>query len=1046
MTSVRPRFAACILLLTAVVAAGGAIARPAIAVAQGAPLSALKWRSVGPYIGGRVVAVTGVKGEANRFYMGAVDGGVWKSTDFGLRWTNISDSTLPGSSISIGAIAVAPSNASVIYVGTGEADIRNTFITGDGVFRSSDAGKTWTRAGLEDTHTISNLAVDPSNPDVVYASSLGHVFVPDSARGVFKTTDGGRTWQKVLFVNDSTGCVNLVMDPTNANVLYAAMWQVYRTPWGLFSGGAGSGIYKTTDGGAHWSDLTHDSGLPSGIMGKIGVAVAASAPSVVYAAIQARDGGVFRSADGGATWSRVNDEWKLRQRAFYYMAIFADPKDSNTVYMPQVDAVYKSTDGGKTFTTRLRTPHGDNHVIWINPDDTRILLEGNDGGATVSTDDGKTWSQEHNQPTGQFYDVNLDDRFPFHIYGAQQDEGSYEGPSATSQRSVPTDEWKRVAYGESTPAVPDPAHPDVNFGSGYYSIFMRYDRATEEYRDVSPWPNYQEGASSGELKYRLAWTHPILFSPNNRRELLVGAQAVLKSLDGGQTWHAISPDLTRNDPATEGPSGGPIDLDQSGAEIYPYVSALAVSPRDDRVIWAGSSDGLVHVTTDGGRHWQKLTVPGLPAWCEISSIEPAHGDRKTAWLTAQRYQWDDLAPYVYKTTDLGRHWTPITDDLPGDEYAFVIRQDPGDPDLLFLGTKSAAWMSLDGGSHWQSLQLNLPHVEVRGIAIDRREGDVVIATHGRSFWILDNLAVLEQMTRPAAPAADGAALFAVQRVWLSHDFGSGGGFGGAADAGANPPFGAAVFFQVPASYDGTTPASLTFADASGRTIRRFDLHQKAARPVKLDTIEDPTARREAIEAQATSIVPGMNQFQWDLRYPDATEVTGFQPPVAAGGLPDDVDGPTVTPGSYRVTLTYGDRKLEQRFDVALDPRIHATAAALRSRLSLGLRIHSDLDALDRTLNLAIAARDSLSASANADGRERAATLDSAINALVQLGIKSSEGSLLHETKLRSHLAYLAADLDLTYGAPTSTESAVFAVLDREAKAGEARLQALMRGL
>ncbi len=1007
--------------------------------------SKLAWRSVGPFIGGRVVAVTGVKGNPNLFYMGAVDGGVWKSTDYGLRWTNISDSTLPGSSISIGAIAVAPSNASVIYVGTGESDIRNTFITGDGVFRSSDAGKTWTRAGLEDTHTISNLVVDPTNPDVVYASSLGHVFQPNAERGVFKTTDGGRTWQKVLFVNDSTGCVNLVMDPANPNVLYAAMWQVYRAPWGLFSGGAGSGIWKTTDGGAHWTDLTHNPGLPSGILGKIGVAVAGSAPNVVYAAIQAKDGGVFRSSDGGATWQHVNDEMKLRQRAFYYMAIFADPKDSNTVYMPQVDAVYKSTDGGKTWPTRLRPPHGDNHVVWVNPDDPRVLLEGNDGGATVSTDGGKTWSQEHNQPTGQFYDVSLDGRFPFHIYGSQQDEGSYEGPSATGARSVPTDEWKRVAYGESTPAVPDPGHPEVNIGSGYNSNFMRYDRSTDQYQDVSPWPDYQEGASSGELKYRLAWTHPILFSPNNRRELLVGAQVVLKSLDGGQTWRAISPDLTRNDPATEGPSGGPVDLDQSGAEIYPYVSALAVSPRDDKVIWAGSSDGLVHVTTNGGARWQNLTLPGLPPWCWISSIEPAHGDRNAAYLTAQRYQWDDFAPYVYKTTDLGRHWTPITTGLPSDEYAYVIRQDPGDADLLFLGTKSAAWMSLDGGAHWQSLQLNLPRVEVRGIAIDRRQGDVVIATHGRSFWILDDLGVLEQLTKRAAPPADSAALFAVARVWLSHDYGSGGGFGGAPDAGQNPAFGATVFFQVPQGYDGTTPVSLTFSDAAGHTIRRFDLHPKAAHPAKLDTIESPTARRAAPEAQLTSITPGMNRFRWDLRYPDATEVTGFEPPVPAGGLPDEVDGPTVTPGAYRVVLRYGDGKTEQRFDVALDPRIHATPAALRSRLTLSLRIHAALDSLDRTLNRAIALRDSLAANSTDGGRERAAALDSAIAGLVALDIKSSEGSLLHETKLRSHLAYLAADLDLTYAAPTPAEAAVFQALDREAKAGEARLRSLMRG-
>lgn len=1043
MSRARPWSASLRPLRTGAFAA--ALALPAAVAAQTAPLSALRWRSVGPYIGGRVVAVTGVRGDPNLFYMGAVDGGVWKSTDYGLRWTCITDSTLPGSSISIGAIAVAPSDSSVIYVGTGESDIRGDVITGDGVFRSADAGKTWTRAGLEDTHTISNLVVDPANPDVVYASSLGHVFAPDPNRGVFKTTDGGTTWQKIMFVNDSTGAVNLVMDPGNPQVLYVAMWQAWRTPWALSSGGAGSGIYKTTDGGAHWSNLTLNPGLPAGeTIGKVGLAVAASAPNVVYATIQARDGGVFRSGDGGGTWQRVNSEWKLRQRAFYYMAIFADPKDSNTVYMPAVDALWVSHDGARTFT-RLRTPHGDNHVLWINPDDPRILLEGNDGGATVSTDAGTTWSPEHNQPTGQFYDVNLDDRFPFHIYGAQQDEGSFEGPSATSEHAVPLSEWKRSAYGESTPSVPEPGDPDVTFGSGYFSIFLRYDQATGQYQDVSPWPNYQEGASSGELKYRLAWTHPILFSPANPRELLVGAQLVLKSDDAGATWHAISPDLTRNDPATEAPSGGPVDLDQSGAEVYPYVSALAVAPRDVRVIWAGSSDGLVHVTADGGRTWRAVTLPGLPAWSEINAIEPGHGDPGTAYLVAQRYMWDDFTPYVYKTIDLGRHWRRVTDGLPADEYALTIRQDPGDADLLFLGTKSAVYVSLDAGAHWQPLSLNLPRVQVRGVAIARREGEVVIATHGRAFWILDDLATLEQMTRRAAPPADGAALFAVQQAWLTHQYGGASGPGGAPDAGQNPPFGATVFFQVPSGYDGTTPVSLTFTDSAGRAIRRFDLHLKpAGHPVKLDTIESPTARKRALGERLTAITPGMNRFQWDLRYPDATEVNGFEPPIAAGGLDDEVDGPVVVPGSYRVVLRCGGQEAAARFTVALDPGIRAPAAALRARLALELGIHRDLDSLDRTINAAIAVRDSLSAASGDGTRERAAALDSAIDALVQLNIHSSEGSLLHETKLRSHLAYLAADVDLAYAAPTAAEAAVFEVLDREAKAGEARLRALMR--
>jgi photosystem II stability/assembly factor-like uncharacterized protein len=1022
-----------------------ALALPAGATAQRAPqqgpLSALRWRSVGPYIGGRVVAVTGVRGEPNLFYMGGVDAGVWKSTDYGLKWTNISDSTLPGTSNSIGAIATAPSNAQVLYVGTGESDIRGDMITGDGVFRSDDAGKTWKPAGLEDTHTIMGLVVNPNNPDVVYAASMGHVFVPGPHRGVFETTDGGAHWQRVLSVNDSTGAVALGMDAKDPNVLYAAMWQAYRTPWTLSSGGAGSGLYKTTDGGAHWTNISSNPGLPPGPLGKIGIAVAPSAPATVYATIQARDGGVFRSDDGGETWKRVNDEWKLRQRAFYYTAIFVDPKDPNTVYMPEVDALFVSHDGAKTFT-RLHTPHGDNHIVWINPDDPTILLEGNDGGATVSTDGGKTWSSEHNQPTGQFYHINLDDQFPFHIYGAQQDEGSFGGPSATSAGSIPLAAWDRTAYGESTPSVPEPGNPDVTYGSGYFSIFLKQDQSIEQYQSASPWPNYQEGSASDALKYRFAWTHPILFSPANPKELLIGSQYVMQSEDGGQTWRTISPDLTRNDPATEAPTGGPIDLDQSSAEVYPYVSAIGVSPRDGQVIWAGSSDGLVHVTTDGGQHWQGLTLPGLPDWSDITSIEPSHSDRGTAYLTAWRYMWDDFRPYVYKTTDLGQHWTAITRGLPDDGYVFAVRQDPQDADLLFLGTRSTVYVSLDGGGLWQPLSLNLPPVQVRDVAINSREGAVAIATHGRAFWVLDNLALLEQLTTRAAPPADSAALFAPQRAWLTHAYGT-SSFGSGGDAGQNPPFGTTVFFQLPSSYDGTTPVSLSFSDAAGNLVRRFALHPKAKQePSRTELEEMQPAERRAVEQQKlTSAEAGMNGFQWNLRYPDATEVNGFQPPVPAGGLPDEVDGPEVVPGSYRVTLSYGGHEMTQAFDVALDPRIHATLGVLRQRLALDLKIHTALDSLDRMINQALDVRDHLGRGARA--RRTVSALDSTISSLVQLNLHSSEGTLLHEAKLRSHLAYLAADIDLAYAAPTEAQAAVFEELQREVQAGEQRLQTLM---
>ncbi len=1009
----------------------GCVAVSALPVAAAAPtlapqtvMHALSWRNIGPWIGGRVVAVTGVSNDANLFYMGAVDGGIWKSTNYGNRWINISDGTLPGSSNSIGALAVAQSNPRIIYAGTGESDIRGDVITGDGVFKSVNAGKTWTYAGLRETHTISSLVVDPHNPNVVYASSMGHVFKPNADRGVFKSTDGGASWHKVLFVNGDTGAIDLVMDPHDPRTLYAAMWQANRTPWKLTSGGPGSGLYKTTDGGAHWKNLTHNPGYSHAILGRIGVSVSASQPNVVYSITQSKDGGVFRSADGGATWTRVNKEWKLRQRAFYYMSIYVDPTNPNTVYVPNVDALWVSHNGGKTFA-KLRPPHGDNHIVWINPRDPRILLEGNDGGATVSTDGGTTWSTEHNQPTGQYYHISLDDQFPFHVYGAQQDEGSFEGPSASSDGMIPDGAWHRVAYGESTFVAPEPGNPNVTYGSGYFSIFLRYDMATGQYQSVSPWPNYQEGSASRELKYRFGWTHPIIFSPVDPKRLLIGSQYVLQSDDHGATWKRISPDLTRNDPRTEAPSGGPVDIDQSGAEIYPGIASLAVSPLDGNVLWAGSDDGLIHVTTDDGAHWRATAPPGLPEWSDITSIEPSHTAAGTAYLTASRYMWDDFHPYVYRTTDYGAHWTALTGGLPNDQYAFVVRQDPNAPNLLFLGTKNTVYTSFDGGASWQPLSLNLPHVQVRDIAIDTRQGQIAVATHGRAFWILDNLTLLEQLAKQPVLDADAAQLFAPQTAWLTHAYGASEYAKLIPNVGENPPFGATVIFALPKT-GAKTPMTLAFTDEKGQLVRRFTLHLGTAKG---------------------DVHAGVNRFVWNLRYPDATEVTGFKPPIAAGGLPDTVDGPIVTPGHYTVVLTADGSTITKPFDVTLDPRLHATAGDLEARLALQQRIHATLNQLDVTLNRAIAMRDRLNAAVvshrvtPAKARPVLAALDTTIHALVQLKIQSSEGSLLHETKLRSHLAYLAADIDLAYLRPTAAQYAVFEDLDHQATAGEASLNA-----
>ena len=509
-------------------------------------MSKLTWRSIGPYIGGRSVAVDGVPGK-DIFYMGGVEGGVWKSTDYGLSWANITDGKLPGVASPIGSLAVAPSNSSIMYAGTGEADIRGDFDSGDGVYKTTDGGKNWSYAGLRETHMIAKLLIDPRDPNVVYAASMGHVFRPNAERGIFKTTDGGKSWKKVFYSDDKTGGADLAMDSRNPSVVYAAMWQAQRVPWKLTSGGPGSGLYKTTNGGGRWTKISSNRGFATGTLGKIGVSVAQSDPRVVYATVQALDGGVFRSSDGGATWKRTNAEMKLRQRAFYYTAIYADPTNPRVAYAPEVDGIYKTKDGGKTFTN-IDMPHGDNHIIWIDPQRPTTLLVGNDGGGTISVDGGAHWSSERNQPTGQFYHVALDDQFPFHVFGASQDEGAFEGPSAAVGPGIGPGDWHNVALGESTFVAPEPGDPEVTYGSGYYSSFVRFNRITGDVKNVSPWPRYMAGASSAQTKFRFGWTHPIFFSPADPRELLVAGQVVFSSMDHGQTWKIISPDLTRNDP------------------------------------------------------------------------------------------------------------------------------------------------------------------------------------------------------------------------------------------------------------------------------------------------------------------------------------------------------------------------------------------------------------------------------------------------------------------------------------------------------------------
>ncbi len=1003
--------------------------------------SALKWRSVGPYTGGRVTTVAGVAAEPNVFYMGTAGGGVWETEDYGHSWKNISDKDFKCNNI--GAMAIAPSNPKIIYVGTGDSAPRNTVLTGEGMYKSTDGGKTWTFVGLGETHIISWILVDPNNPDVVYAAALGHLFGPNPDRGVFKTTDGGKTWNKILYVDDDTGAISMAMDPSNPQVVYAAMWQMSRSHWTFSSGGPGSGIYKTTDGGANWTNISHAAGLPTGIFGRVGIAVAPSQPNVVYALIQAdyqgQAGGLFRSDDAGQNWTLINDSMDITQRAFYYSNVYVDPKDPNTIYLPNV-GVYVSRDKGKTLTA-LHPPHGDNHVLWINPNNPEILIEGNDGGASVSLNGGKAWSSEDNQPTGQFYHANLDDQFPFHIYGAQQDRSSVEGPSAVAAGGIPP-VWTNITGGEMSWVVPTPGEPWITYGSGYYSMEWKENRRTELSTNVSPWPDYKFGLAGTEEKYRFGWNHhPVVFAPGNDKELLMGANVLFETLDAGIHWKVISPDLTRNDKSKQGRPGGPISADVTGEEMFDTLSSIAFSPLTDNVIWTGSDDGLVYVTTDAGGHWSQVRPPTMPDWSVITCIEPSHTKAGTAYVSASRFDWDDFHPYVYKTADYGKHWTEITTGLPEDQYLESVREDPKEPNLLFAGTSGTVYFSQDGGQNWRPLSLNLPAVRVNDIEIQPQQHAVVLATFGRGFWVLDNLQFLEQMGT-SSPASDAAHLFKPQQAWLVTR--RGGGFGPQGAGGENLAAGVTVFFNVPADYNGSTPVSLSFSDSNGKLIRSFTLHLKPkGKPAPTPPSENPAVTRKEQEEKATAIEPGMNRFQWDLTYPDAVDVKGIFNSGFAAAVPV---GPEVVPGTYDVTLTYGDATQKQSFVVKLDPQLQTTRAELQQRFDLLMRIHDALNRLDTNLNQAIDARDALekavaNKSVSSDQAQPAIDqLNHDIDDLVDLKIQSSEGALVYPGRLRAWLTSIAGQVSMALVSPTPAMVQVADGYIHDAGAGVSRLQ------
>ncbi|MGQ0643547.1 MAG: VPS10 domain-containing protein [Gemmatimonadaceae bacterium] len=856
---------------------------------------ALDWRNIGPTRGGRVTTVSGVPNDPFMYYMGATGGGVWKTEDAGVSWRNISDGFLKTGSI--GSIAVALDDPNVIYVGMGESPIRGVASSqGDGVYRSTDAGRTWTHVGLEKTRTISRVLVHPKNADVAWVGAQGTRWIASEDRGVFKTTDGGKTWKKTLTLGPNVGVSELALDVVNPRILYAATWEHQRLPWLVKSGGPGSSIWKSTDAGDTWTRLTE--GLPKGTMGKTSVAVSPANADRVWALVEAEpEGGLYRSDDAGKTFRRINDTREIRARPWYYIHMLADTKNADVVYIMNAPLL-KSIDGGRTFTS-IAVPHGDNHALWINPNNAQNLINGNDGGANISFNGGRTWSTQQNQPTAQFYRVNTDNKFPYRVYSGQQDNSSV-GQLGWDPSGFVLDwkSWDVRAGCESAFLAFDPNDPRYTYGGCYQGIIEEHDAETGKTRNIQVWPALGLGEPSDLQKYRFNWNAPIVASPHDPKTLYHAGNRVFASTDRGYTWNPISPDLTRNDKTKQGLGGSPLTNEGAGGEVYGTISALSESPIERGVIWVGSDDGLVQVTRDGGQSWTNVTPPGLPGEGLIATIDASPHARGAAYFALARYKLGDDAPYAYKTTDYGRTWTRITSGLRDAEPVRVVREDPARRGLLLSGTETGIYVSFDDGARWQTLQLNLPRVPVTDMQI-RRDGDVAISTEGRAFWVLDDIAPLREMAPNIASTS--AYLFkpsdAVRLEWGSPAVPAGAG-------GRNKPPGALIRYVLPQAADSTQEIKLAILDGGGAIVRSYSSRPRADAPPAGPGVPAP---------RLLPVKKGMNAFTWDVRSEPAPRVAGVLQP----GNPQ---GYRVAPGQYSVRLTAFGTTLTQPFRVVPDPR------------------------------------------------------------------------------------------------------------------------------
>ena len=991
----------------------------ALAQQQSDPLKDLRFRLIGPFRGGRSVAVAGVATNPREYFFGSVGGGVWKTLDAGRSWQPVSDGGVFKTS-SVGAIAVSESDPATVYVGMGEACVRGNASNGDGVYKSVDAGRTWVNVGLRETYHIGSVVIHPKNPDIVYVAALGHLWGPNAERGVYRTLDGGKTWKQVLAKNADTGAVDLAMDRSNPRVVYAAFWQVRRQPWRFDSGGPGSGLWKTTDGGDTWTDISHAQGLPRGIEGRVSVTVSPVNPDRVWAMVEASDGGLFRSDDAGKVWTRVNEQNSLRQRAWYFSHIFADTKNADEVYALNVGA-FRSIDGGRTFTP-MSTPHSDNHDLWISPLDPNRMIEANDGGAAVTLDGGITWSTIDNQPTAQFYRVALDEDFPYHAYGAQQDNSTVRIAARTAAAGITDRDWYDVGGGESGWIAPDPRDSEIVYAGSYGNLITRQDHHTGQLRNINAWPDNPMGYGAESLKYRFQWSFPIVFSPHDPKTLYIGSNVLMKTESEGQNWTNISPDLTRDDKAKQKSSGGPITQDNTSIEYYDTIFTVAESPLAKGQIWVGTDDGLVQLTRDAGKTWSNVTPKGMPDWIRINAIEPSPFDAGTAYVAATNYQQDDFRPFLYKTADFGKNWTKIVNGIPENYFTRAIREDPNRRGLLFAGTEFGLFVSYDAGENWKQFQLNLPVTPVADLMFHKREKELVVATQGRAFWVLDDLPLLYQL--------DNKQVTEDLRLYQPKDAyrGSGGGRGGRGAGGAvgeNPAAGVVVYYWLKDRPKGDV--KLEFLDAAGKPVNEVSSKSDPApRPVQNPAGEgDEETPRAAPPARLTA-QQGMNRYVWNMRYPDAATFPGLI--MWAAG----VQGPRISPGRYQARMTVDGKTQTVAFDVKPDPRLKTTPEEYAKQLSLALQVRDKLSETNAGVVKIREARRQLEEYAKRDDKKVAdaakaliAKLTAVEEDLYQTKNRASEDPLNFPIKLNNKLAYILGTVANSEAQPTAQSYMVY---------------------